>query len=174
MLPEALSSPIALALLTLVIATVLYAQRQLTYTEFRQSHRLKKRVFPPLSRITTLFLVSDKKYRSQDAEYVATVSMNARATFKSITDNGLSPHLLSSLKRRETPEGRIEYSDLHFVKQHGESQSEVYCFVNDDDTVDVYAHEEVSVLRPEDHLEHTEQRDGDVRGVIPPALIQEP
>ena len=172
-LPELFSSPVALAGLTLVLAAVLYFQRTLSYSEYNQFHRLRLRLFPPLSRLTSLFLVSEKGYRD-DAEYVATVSASPTRLYRQLTDAGLSPHLISSIKRRETPTGVTQYSILHFVKQHGATQSEVYCFEADSGAVDLYAHNEATVLTPEQHLEDTNQEDGDPRNVIPPALIQEP
>jgi len=172
-LPELFNSPVALAGLTLVLAAVLYFQRTLTYSEYKQWHRLRLRVFPPLSRLTSLFLVSEKGYRD-DAEYVTTVKLSPPDLYRQLTDAGLSPHLLSSIKRRETPTGVTQYSILHFVKQHGDTQSEVYCFEADSGAVDIYAHNEATVLTPEEHLEDTNQQDGDPRGVIPASLIQEP
>jgi len=161
--------------LVIVVAFVMRLARayqtELTWTEYRALHRLKRGVFPLLDRTPlgdAVLLVSDKGGRD-DAEYVATVSGGVRETVQALRDAGGTLHLLNSLKRR--PEGRGDpLTDAHVLWTMDDGhQVECYLFDNDDATVDVYAHTEASVSDPLAHLT-ARQEDGDAYGVLPPVV----
>lgn len=192
-LPDQLTDPTVLTILGGVLALVLLWQRTLTWRKYRRIHRLKTAVFPLFSKLTPsaiparlrrvpilgrvltfLFafdsFVNEKKYRGDDAEYLRTDPRASYAVFKDLVAGGGSPHLINSIKRRETPDGEVEYSDAHIVWTHDdETQTEAYLFENDDGTTDVYVHHENSVTNPEAHLTRG-QSDGDPRGVVTEAL----
>jgi hypothetical protein len=173
MLPDAFADPRLAAVLVLAIAAVLWYQRTLSWGEYRRLHALKVRLLPFIDRHTSLFVVSDKGFREQDAEYLFTVDTDAKGVFSRAVNGGGSPHLINSIKRRQRPDGTVEYSDVHAVWFHdgpGGSQTELYAFENGDGTADVYSHFEPSVLDPDDHLDGSQQRDGDPKRVIPSAV----
>lgn len=168
-LPEPLTDPVPLAILTLVLAAALHYQRGLTWTEYRHIYRLKRRWVPLLDKVWG-HAIHEKSYRD-DAEYLLTRKQSVKTVWKQLVAEGGSPHVLNSLKRRSLPDGTHQLSDAHVVWTHADgTQTEAYIFDNPGaDTVDVYAHHESSVVDAEEHLEG-EQRDGDPKGVVRKAL----
>jgi len=106
-LPDPLQNPAVLAVLTLVMVALLRYQRGLSWHEYRAIHRPKVRLFPILDRLSPGgfdSFVNDKGYRD-DAEYLTTRDSSVKAVWRRLVDAGGSPHLISSIKRRETPTG---------------------------------------------------------------------
>jgi hypothetical protein len=168
-LPAAFDDPTLYAVLVLVITAVVLYQRTLSWPEYRRLHGIKRRILPVVDRYTSLFVVS-RKGGHDDAEFIEHVDMSVEETFKRLVAAGGSPHLLNSLKVRETNAGR-QYSAAHVVWMHDDgTQTEAYLF---DGPVGagthVYAHHEAGVRDAKAHLEG-EQRDGDPRGVVRRAL----
>jgi len=163
-----LSNPILLAGLAVAIRAVVATQRGLSWPEYRTLHGIKRLVAPRLDRhLSGAGLVNPKGYRD-DAEFEYTdwdtVSGVARYLHNAA---GGSYHLINSLKRRELPNGTVQYSAAHLVWLHEDgTQTEVYLFRAPDDGTDVYAHHETAVTNPDGHLENTQQVDGDPRGVV--------
>jgi len=167
MLPD--TSPAVWAVIGIVVAALVSYQRSLGWREYQVIHEAKRLTLPLVDAHTSLFVVSDKGGRD-DAEYVATVTMPVRATFKQLRRDGFSPHVVNSIKRRPVPGvvGLSEYSDAHLVMIHADgTQTEVYLFAAGRDTTDVYAHHETAVTEGADHLTDTRQVDGDPTGVLP-------
>lgn len=171
-LPDLFTDPVALAVLTLIVAIVVYWQRTLTWTEYRQFHRIKQRVFPLVDRYTTLFVVS-RKGGHDHPEFVATVEDTVPVVFRELVAAGGSPHLVNALKVRVNPQtGEQQYSAAHVVWSHDDgTQTEAYLFPLDSGHVDVYAHHEDGVQDPRDHYETPDQTPGDTRGVVHRALF---
>ncbi len=168
-LPDPLTDPVPLAVLTLLVFGVVQYQRTLTWTEYRGLHALKRRYFPVLDRLWP-HAVHTKQRPKDDAEYLLTREQSVKSVWQQLVSEGGSPHLVSSLKQRPgMDDGAVEYSAAHVLWRHDGSQTEAYLFANDDGTVDVYAHFEPSVLRPTEHLSG-EQTDGDPKGVVRDAL----
>jgi len=163
MLPDALTGPVPLAVLTLVIFAAIQYQRTLSWTEYRQIHRLKLRVLPRLGPP----FVHVKRRPEHDAEYIATRDGAVRAIWRTLVNAGGSPHIINSVKQRPTADGSgVEYSQAHVVWMHGDgSHTEAYIFADGS----VYAHHEPSVQDAEEHLSGP-QTDGDPRGVVREAL----
>lgn len=167
--PEALSDPVVLALVTLAVAAVVHYQRGLTWAEYRRLHALKRRYAPLVARHTSLFVLSRKGYR-EDREYIATVDGPVRRVWRVLCDAGGSPHLVNSVKVRPLPDETTQLSAAHVVFRHDDGdQTEAYVFDNGDGTVDVYAHHEPGVTDVVDHLAGP-QHDGDPAGVVRMAL----
>jgi len=170
-LPEVFNDPRWYGILLVAIALIVQYQRTLSWTEFRQIHKLKVRWLPVIGQFTTLFVISHKGGRD-DAEFIATTDMSVRETFKRLVSGGGSPHVLCSIKKRPNPDGGgTQYSAAHVVWIGAEDQVEAFLFENDDGTTDVYAHEETSVMDPTGHLTD-EQTDGDSDGVVKAALTK--
>jgi len=167
MLPEQLNNPQALTILTLVIALVLQYQRSLSWTEYQTLHALKRAILPTIDKVTKLFVVSRKGGRD-DAEYVSTVNKSVRETYVELDTDGFDPHLINSLKQRPHPDfDGPQYNSAALVKVHRDgTQTEIYLFDMGGET-DVYAHVERAVTDPKGHLLDTNQRDGDVKNVLP-------
>ncbi len=167
MLPEQLNNPQALTILTLVIALLLQYQRSLSWTEYQTIHALKRAILPTIDRLTKLFVVS-RKHGRDDAEYVSTVKKSVRETYMELDTDGFDPHLINSLKQRPHPEfDGPQYNSAALVKVHRDgTQTEIYLFDMGGET-DVYAHVERAVTDPKGHLLNTNQRDGDVKNVLP-------
>ena len=166
------SNPELAAALALVIRVVLAWQRGLTWPEYRTIHALKRGTFPLLDRVVpgNLF-VNDKGYR-QGGEFLTTRQQSVRSVFKQLVSEGGSPHVVSSIKRRQLPD-TVEYSSAHVRWGHSDgTQTEAYLFRNGDGTCDVYAHSEASVTDPVAHLTGP-QPDGDPTGVVRRALGME-
>lgn len=190
-LPEPLTNPVVLAGLALVITALTRWQMGLSWTEYRQIHRAKRRLFPVLDRLTPneiparlrripvvgrvlsfLFafdsFINTKGYRD-DAEYFRTESRPVKAVWKTLVRQGGSPHLISSVKRRETPDGS-DLSAAHVVWTHDDgTQTEAYLFDNGDGSTDIYVHHETATSDVQGHLSDP-QTDGDPRGVVTKAL----
>jgi len=190
MIPDTVPSwaiePAAWIAVSLVMYALLRWQRTLSYHEYTAIHRVKRRILPLIDRLsrpiirgvrrqspalgsvarfTIPHLIHEKGDRSDD-EYMATWELSRRELYRAITDEGWSPHVLSSLKARSYA-AEIQYSDVHAVYQHGDgTQTEIYTFTNPDGTHDIYAHHETSVVDPQGHLTDPQQ-DGDPRDVIP-------
>ena len=172
MLPEPIASePLLLGALLVVLAVLLAYQRTLSWSEYRLIHRAKVLLFPILQTKVNVLLVSSKGYRA--GEYLTTVDDSVSGVFKSLVRSGGSPHLICSVKERETPEGQRQYSAAHVVWLHNDgSQTEAYVFEAPDGGVDVQAHHEPGVLDAEAHLDGSNQTDGDPRGVVWSALAE--
>lgn len=160
-------NPALLLALTVVIILAVHYQRGLTWTEYRTIHRLKTLVFPILDRRVSIRLVSAKNSPDKDREFVRSVARPASATARAIRSVGLSYHLINSIKVRPV-DGGSQYSTAHFIQLHDDgTQTEVYLFEREGgQATDVYAHHETAVTDPDDHIEQTEQVDGDPRGVL--------
>jgi hypothetical protein len=164
-LTDLLTDPVTLATLTLVIAGLVAWQRTLSWTEYRTLHETKKRLAIRIHSIVPVLLLSRKGYRDDD-EYLETREQSVRAVFTEYVDAGGSPHLINSIKVRETPAGETQYSDAHVVWIHDDTtQTELYLFDNGDGTTDLYAHHETAVLDPDGHLTDP-QTDGDPREIL--------
>jgi len=170
-LPEALTDPVPLAALTLLLYALVRWQTTLTWPEYRTLHGLRRRYFAaldPLGDRLGRSLVNDKGGRD-DPEFLATVSGSVKEVAKTFTRGRGSYHLLSTIKRRPGVHGD-RLSAAHVVWMHDDgSQTEAYIFANDDETSDVYAHHEPAVTDPEEHVSGP-QTDGDPRGVVRDAL----
>ena len=177
-LPDLFTDPVAMAALVIVLAVIGHVQQGFTWTEYATIHRVKRRLFPLADRVWPRFV--HEKGRTEDAEYVCTVDQRPRSVWKQLVSEGASPHVLSSLKRRpgSPSAGQTappEYSAAHVRWQHGDGyQSEAYCFRNSNGSTDVYAHYEPAVTRVRAHLDGSNQRDGDVTGVVRAALGRKP
>ncbi len=168
-LPDPLTDPVPLAVLTLLVFGVVQYQRTLTWTEYRGLHALKRRYFPLLDRLWP-HAVHTKHRPEDDAEYLLTREQSVKSVWQQLVSERGSPHLVSSLKQRPGMDGGVEYSAAHVVWLHDDgSQTEAYLFRNPDGTTDVYAHHEPSVITPDEHLSG-EQTDGDPKGVVRSAL----
>ena len=154
---------VVIGAITLLAFAVIQYQRTLSWREYRQYHRLKKRVLPWLAYVWTHAI--HEKGGTDDPEYIATWSCTLKQAYDTLSKAGLEPNLLSSLKRR--PDG---LSDLHMVEYHDDgTQTEVYAFTaganSRADSVDVYTHHETATTDPKGHLTD-EQRNGDPRDVL--------
>jgi hypothetical protein len=169
MLPDLFTDPRAYLALVAVVVAVLYWQRTLSWAEYTRVHALKRRVLPLVDRYTALFVVSRKGGRD-DPEFITSYDGDVQATFNRLVANGGSPHVINSLKVRRQ-DGRNKYSDAHVLWTHNDgTQTEAYLFGVTDSETDVYAHHEAGVQTPKDHLQNTNQSDGDPRGVVRMAL----
>jgi hypothetical protein len=170
-LPGPLNDPVIIAVITLVVAAVTRWQMGLSWTEYRQVHRLKRRFFPLLDRVSPGgfdSFVNEKGYRDDD-EYFRTESRSVKAVWKTLVRQGGSPHLVSSIKRREAPDGS-DLSAAHVVWTHDDgTQTEAYLFENGDGSTDIYVHHETATTDVDGHLSDP-QTDGDPRGVVTKAL----
>ena len=166
MLPEQLTDPLPLALLTLALLAALQYQRSMGWREYTKWHALKVRFLPLVDRYTTAFVVSDKAAPEDDAEHIATVDGTVRDVWQRLVDAGGSPHLINSIKR--LPNGNLSAAHVVWVHDDG-SQTEAYLFravgVPDPNAVHVYAHSETAFTDPRGHLGDG-QRDGDPKGVV--------
>jgi len=168
-LPDILTDPVPLAVLTLAIFAVIQYQRTLSWTEYRAIHTLKRRYFPLLDSLWP-HATHVKQRPGTDAEYLTTREQSVKSVWQQLVSEGGSPHLINSIKRRPGPDGGVEYSAAHVVWLHDDgSQTEAYLFANSDSRTDIYAHHEPSVLTPGDHLSG-KQTDGDPKGVVRNAL----
>ena len=162
-----LNDPIGIAALTVVAVSVWYYQRSLSWREYQKLHRAKVRFAPLLSRfwLTT----SEKQYRNESPEYLATIDQPPREVFETLTGAGGHPHLLNALKYREGRGGREWMAFAVVFPVGGMEQVECYVFDCGDGTSDAYVHTESSVLDVDDHL--TEGGvPGDPRGIVADAL----
>jgi hypothetical protein len=161
LLPETLQDPLFIAVATLVIIAAVAYQRDLTYREYREWMRLKRRLFPILDRLEPFgfsSFVHEKDVPKDDDEFYAHTDLEPRELWRRLTAEGGDPHLVSSLKRR--PVGQL--SKWHFVWMHGDgTQSEVYIFPDGA----VYVHHETGVQDVDGHLSDGIEA-GDVRGVL--------
>ncbi len=168
-LPEVFSDPRYYSVLLLAIVLLVQYQRTLSWTEYKQIHKLKVRYFPLIGQFTSLFLISHKGGRD-DAEYIETVDKSVKEVFTQLNKNGGSPHILCSIKKRPNPDGEgTQYSAAHILWLKGNNQNEAYLFENDDGSTDVYAHRETAVTDPVGHMSD-KQVDGDPENIIRPAL----
>lgn len=145
-------------------------QTELTWSEYRQLHRLKRGVFPLADRIPAVdkavLLVSDKGGRG-DPEFVRTVDGSVRGVVQDLQAAGATLHLINSLKRRPDTHGDpLSAAHVIWTVNGGTEQVEGYLFKNSDGTVDLYAHTEAAITDPLAHLTG-EQTDGDAYGVLP-------
>jgi hypothetical protein len=156
---------LGVALILLLRFLVAY-QRGLSWTEYRIYHSLKRGIFPVIdSLIPRVNFVNRKGYR-EDKEFIRTYADDVRGTWRALNEIDGSPHLISSIKRRRTPEGP-QYSVAHVVWLHQGKQTEAYLFPSIDGSgTDIYAHAETSVLRGIQHITSTKQIDGDPREII--------
>jgi hypothetical protein len=171
-LPDALADPVPLAILTLAVAAAVHYQRGLTWTEYRQIHRAKVRVFPPLQRLAPGGFDSfvNRKGGRDDGEYLVTRTQSVRSVWKQLVSEGGDPHLVASVKRRTLGQHPPQYSAAHVVWLHDDgSQTEAYLFANCDGTTDVYTHHETATTDVDGHLSDP-QTNGDPKGVVRDAL----
>jgi len=163
---------LAVALVVVVRAAVAY-QRELSWSEYRTLHAGKRTLFPILDRLTPggfEKFVLTKQYQDSP-EYVDTILANRRDVVAALRAGGGELHLISSLKRRETPDGP-QTSTAHLVWSHGDgTQTEAYLFpaVGQYGT-DLYVHHETSVAAGIDHVTDPDASAGDPRGVVRDAL----
>lgn len=155
--------------LGLLLRGVLAWQRELSWYEYRTLHGLKRLAFPALQRVVPLYPLVTEKGGRDDAEYLSTEEDTVRAVVRRLRAGGGSLHLVSALKRRPAANGD-PLTRAHLVWTGGGKQTEAYLFQNDDGTVDVYAHREDSVTDPAEHLDGSNQEDGDPEGVVAKAL----
>jgi len=171
-LPEALTDPVPLAALTLVLYALVRWQTTLTWPEYQTLHGLRRRYFAALDALGDRLgrsLVNDKGGRD-DPEFLVTVSGSVKDVAKTLTRGGGSYHLLSTIKRRPGDHGdRLSAAHVVWVHEDGQ-QTEAYLFDNSTATVDIYAHVEAAVTDPENHVGGGEQVAGDKRQVIADAL----
>jgi len=168
-LPDVFSNPLALGALTALIVLAVHYQRGLSWREYRTIHRLKQLTFPILQRRSPGGFDSfvNEKGGKDDGEYLVTLNGSLREVTRMLLDGGGSLHLISSVKRRTT-DGAL--SDAHVVWFHSDgSQTEAYMY-DDGGKVSIYAHHEASVTTPMEHIEDTNQHNGDPRGVVAEAI----
>lgn len=157
------ASPLLLGALIGAIIIAVHYQRGLTYTEYRTAHLIKVYLFRAVESQAEKRLgariINDKRFRD-DEEFIRTIDRQPRAVFKKIrNEENAYPHLVASVKRRETPDGpQLTHSQLVRFSHDDGRQDEFYLFYNGDGTTDLYGHNEVSVFDPEAHLNHTDQR----------------
>lgn len=170
MLPDIVTvlvdNPELVVVLAVVTRLIRAWQTQLTWSEYRAIHRLKRGVFPLVYRVTRgrLHLINDKDGRD-DKEFVATADASVREVVRELSDSGASLHLLCSIKRRPDTHGD-PLTAAHVIWTRGDTQVEGYLFDNSDGTADLYAHTEASTDNPLEHLTRRQQ-DGDTVGVLP-------
>jgi hypothetical protein len=169
MLPDPIASdPRLYAVLLVVLALAVVAQRFLPWETYATIHRAKTVLFPLLQPYVRVLLVSQKGGRD-DAEYLTTIDDSVRGVWATLTSAGGSPHLICSVKARPHPDGGRQLSSAHVVWLHTDgTQTEAFLF-RVAGGVDVYAHHETAVTDAEGHLSDP-QTDGDVRGVVWDAL----
>lgn len=164
--------PEAVVVLAVVLRVARAWQTELTWPEYRAIHRVKRAVFPLLSRVVPTVPWVNPKNGRDDEEYLATVDASVRETVQSLRAAGGTLHVLNSIKRRPDTHGD-PYTAAHVVWYVGDGkQVEAYLFRNDDGTVDVHAHTETSTDDPLGHLTDR-QINGDEYGVLP-ALTDPP
>jgi len=171
-LPAVFNSPAAYALLGIAIVCAVLLQRRLGWEEYRLLQRAKVALAPRVP--DRIFVISEKKRPEVDDEFVSNEPTSPKLIFQLYKEDGFSPHLVSSVKRRPVPRPRpiggekYEYTIAHLVKFHPdeERQTEVYLFKGEDGGTDIYSHNEVWVMDAEDHYEEAEQVDGDPAGVV--------
>ena len=172
-LPAVFNSPLAYVLLGIAIVGVVLLQRRLGWEEYRVLHRAKVALAPRVS--DRIFIISEKGRPEVDDEFVSNEPTSPKMIFQLLKEDGFSPHLVSSVKRRPASKPRpvggaqYEYTIAHLVKFHPEEerQTEVYLFAGEDGGTDIYSHNEVWVMDAEDHYEEAEQVDGDPADVVP-------
>ena len=170
-LPVDISDPRIYAGVLVAVLLILQYQRTLTWPEYRQIHRAKLKAFPVLDTVVRAFLISHKLGPEDDDEYLTTTDKSIKQTWKQLVRSGGSPHLLNSIK--QLPDGSL--SQAHVVWLHSDgSQTEAYLFDAGELGTHVYAHNEVAVTQPEDHVLHSNQHDGDPKGVVQAALGIDP
>jgi len=165
--PDLLYDPVVLAVVTVAVVALMQYQRTLSWTEYRFIHRLKVRLAPWGARNTSFLLITHKGYRD-DAEYLLTREQSVREVWQTLVGAGGSPHLINSVKERQTPDGP-QFSDAHVVWIDQGMQTEAYLFGNPDGSTDVYAHHEPAVHNADAHLDGP-QTNGDPEGVVRDAL----
>lgn len=165
-------NPELVVMLAIVTRLARAWQTQLTWSEYREIHRLKRGVIPLVFRVTRgrLHLLNDKDGRDDD-EFIATVDTSVRETVRAFCSDGASLHLINSIKRRPDRHGD-PISAAHLIYTVGDEQVEIYLFRNFDGSTDVYSHTEASTDNPLEHLTER-QRDGDLHGVIPDDITGE-
>jgi hypothetical protein len=163
LLPETLNGPVLIAVITLLVAAGVHYQRGLTYREYMGLMRLKRRVFPLLDRLSPGgfdSFVHVKGAPQDDTEFYTWTEKSERELWRLCKQNGGSPHLISSVKRRV--DGHL--SNLHFVWYHDDgSQTELYYFEDGA----VYAHNETDTRDVEGHLSDGIEP-GDPKDVLAP------
>lgn len=161
------SIPALVTFLGVVLRIGLAWQTELSWPEYHVLHGLKRKTFPAIHKynpVRSLSFINDKRGRTDD-EYQATVERAPKQVAKALRKDGARLHLIASLKRRPSDHGdRTTAAQL--IYRHGDDQTEIYLFSNDDGTTDVYAHYEPSPEQPVAHLGHENQTDGDPKGVL--------
>ena len=161
LLPEALSDPIVVAIIGLLVAIVWHYQAGLLYHEYKQFVKVKPRLFAILNEIEPFgfrSFIHEKEHPENDPEYYTTVEISNKELWKIVTEAGGKPHLLSSNKRR--PDGQL--SQFHFVWAHDDgTQTELYSFPDGA----IYVHHETVATDVEGHLSDGITK-GDPRDVL--------
>ena len=176
--------PALLAAVSVVAYVARAWQAELTWSEYRTLHRLKRGVFPLADRLvgaripvlrwvipSAILLVSTKRGRD-DPEFLTTIDAPYRDVVATLRRGGGSLHLLNALKLRPDAHGD-PVTVAHVVFTHSDgTQTEAYLWANADGSTDVSAHHEPSTDAPLRHLTGS-QSNGDVRGVVWDALADE-
>lgn len=169
--PPILETPTGITAVTIAVVALLYYQRGLGWHDYRMIHKLKVRLAPLVDAYTDYFVLSEKPYRNKSPEYLGTRESGVKGVWWRLVESG-SPHLVSSVKYRETPHvpGAREYAVGHVVWTHSDgTQTEAYLFSNGDGSTDVYCHHETSASDVDGHLEDGGVP-GDPRNVVKEAL----
>jgi len=171
-IPElVLGNPALSAALTVVVLALVHYQSGLSYREFRAIHIVRCRVFALLNswaRKRGRPLVATAAPPGESSAFVMHVGDTPRAVARRITDV-FGPHLVATVKRRETAEG-WQWAHSQWVQKHGDGlQTEVFLFAAPGIGTAVYAHVETSVTDPEGHITDA-VRPGDGRGAFKTAF----
>ena len=131
-------------------------QRNLSYREYRFLQLGKSFLFPALDAYATKRgrpLVRYKNATDTSEEYITSSESGPRETYKRLRQSGCSPHLLATLKARQSDSG-TQYAHSQLVRMVNDGmQVEYYLFPNADNGTDIYGHSETAVTDPEGHLE---------------------
>jgi len=161
MIPEQLSSPVAIATIGLVVTLAYHYQQGLTYREYTEIARFKPRVFAILDVLSPggfRSFVHEKEHPENSPEYMTTTDAGPRTVWTRMLNAGFSPHLVSSTKRR--PDGSL--SKWHWVQTHEDgTQTECYLFTDGS----LYCHHETVATDVEGHLSDG-ITPGDPRGTL--------
>lgn len=148
LLPPELSTPIAIAVIGLLVAVGYHYQKGLAYREYTEIQRFKPRVFAILDLLQPAgfrSFVHEKEHPENEDEYYTTTNASPKTVWKRLKDAGFAPHLISSTKRR--PDGSL--SKWHWVQLHDDgTQTEVYLFQDGA----LYVHHETAATDVAGHL----------------------
>ena len=167
MIDQLMNEPAVVVGLAIVILVAYHYIARMPYSEFVLATQLKHRLAllaTPFAESKGLKIVKTKGYRDDD-EYVATVSQSPKELARAFKNIGIDQHLINGSKCRNTPDGK-QWSHTQWAYQHDDGkQTEVWLYINDDGSTDIYAHHEDSVFDPDGHLS-TPFTPGDPKGVL--------